>query len=170
MNAEITKANKIRSIAAVDELEGENKKLGQAVDRLQAELATMSLELTAKNTEVRTLKATVEAQGAQLSKLTDVQLPDNYDQTVEMLLQRLDEEKRKRGTLEDMSRTLSLEITKLQEMHRGLQSTAQTKWMSRRNVKTEKLELRSLQQERFVVFIGAFLINVCLDHDFVILA
>jgi hypothetical protein len=147
---EITKANKIRSSVAVDELEVENKKLSQTVDRLEAELATNSLELSAKNAEIRTLKATVEAQQGQLSKLSDSSLPDNYEQTIEMLTQRIESEHAKQLALQEVSRSLSLEITKLQEMHRGLQTSAQTKWVSRRNIKTEKLELRSLQQERCV--------------------
>ena len=118
--------------------------LDSALQQLEAANMTVIAvqgELGAHMAEEASLRAALEA----APMPTEHTLAQYHDALAE-LTARLDHELHRQAQLETTARVIAQEISAFHELHRNLQPA--TDWQQRRTARTERLEIKALQQER----------------------
>ena len=132
-------------------LELKSNRDADSVEAVRAEVKQLKEDIAAKTKENRMLLETIESQQGSILRMSDSDPIAHYEEVIADLIERIKIEKDKQAQLEDVSRTISDQIRALQDMHRDSHSSAQ-KWQNKRTAKADKIELRSVQLERFDIY------------------
>jgi hypothetical protein len=129
-------------------VETEKKQYMITLEKLKDENSSIRNEVLVKQAEIFALKETISNQQDRLVRMSESESVNHYEDTIADLIQRLMHEKERQDQMEEMTHSLNDEISKLRELHRNSNGRPQSQWQNRRTIKAEKLEIRSLLQER----------------------
>ena len=132
--------------------------LSDEVTSLKSELATMQQEPDQALHETSLMAEALLAARTQQTKAPPIpSLPiqttapaqsAQYDEVLADLIQRVELEHTRHDELVDVSNMIASEIRAIQDHNRA--SGSKSQWQDRRSMRAEKLELRAMQQERYV--------------------
>jgi hypothetical protein len=127
-------------------------------------IRTLRIEIDQLQGENVTLKLNISKQQQQFSRQTMAanivsrEASAQYQEIVVELTQRVKEEQQKQAELEAMSRTITQQLTAMHDMYRKL-SPVDSEWQQRRTLRTERQEIKALEQERLLLV--STLLHIC---------